>query len=1664
MALVHFGKRLRFLIPTEVESKLLGNNVFTKEHGGWSPNAKTQGVFFDFSRVEWVDLGALVQVILLLESALREGIKVQIALPLPRLRKSEEEWIASTSIPGQSENVRARMARRRRVREYLEYLQLERVLAFKHLGQNARNLEILRNFDSSTESRDRRKGGSGKSSKGISIGDEKSRWNNKTPLYKYTFPLSWISSPTGEDLKELSKFLAGVVGEAQRGLEAIDAEVLSNVFFYELAQNVLDHAEQTSWALVAAWARPGGEEFIRFDPEDYLEHEREYFRWLSERRPSVVEIVLGDSGLGVHSTLGKRYGEKKDSIEKVVDNETANILIWAFDRWSTRKPYDSTRGTRGLYRVDRIVRKYQGLITLRASGQSVTLDHGGSEYDHSDCYKTRLSSVPGTLLKLWIPAFHEQPQVPRSSPKGPLDLEIKMIDLGVLGPDGISSSEAKKLEEILESARDDRPLCVLAKAKSGVGTIDKSGLQALLRQAVEIRHPATIVLYGLPGGWDVVENAVDSVNSEYENFQRGNESKDAEDFDIWDPVLVIGAPGKTAWIGATESRRKILNALLNSDEGTLSSDDIRGVIEDESEILDIGREFRNDTNLVACHSDGSLELRLTLNDIIKQVTSKIREHIEQGRPGVLSSGPFLTPSLTLVKRWLDIDRILNETCGVELGMFSVASLLMQDEAWEQSKRPNFIYYDCTVSPTCQESLKKYLRINDSDTSTGESGPYIPTGQHVIPSGKTVVVHCDVIVSGESVERCLDQTLRDEATVIAITCIVDGREYPENDISIWGNNVRVISLIKSSLCYKASDTESVPTPINPITLQPEEIVRGFNGEDEGLKGEELPIPSQNLSELILRNNALHFNHVGRPIGRHFTFYLDASKLIKEHVIIHTFNQVIDDWLTEINLGSKKSNQIEIWYPSPEPKPPAPALKFAEEIRKVRSDVRQLGVIRRVPAFGRWLFTVSRERPQAVKSTNLVIIDWAALTGTTITQMIRIGAEAGIENILVCIFLSQLREEEETFFKHIACLKLFPKHETQNLDGEFQPYLPGLEKRDVNEKHGEEEKPEIQFSTVKVQFLARIALRHYERAECPVCQRFPHIPDEKYPTELLAEHVDAQRHSLRCRERWTVLGAQPRDFFDRVLHGTDTDWMIRFRAKLEFALSSTQGRQAIAANLKELHAAASKDIRKPPKKVILLIHLLSVEHQWIMSSPLKIKSLRNILAELCKIVATNRELQIQDRINSVTVLKSTSLYHFALYISELLLSMIDDKLLIDQLLYEIFAFQNHQSFKDREGLSSLELMIKGMRKSIQIMRNKEIELPIRCAETLEILINRIERDIAEGYARPLLPSQAWNDLREEYDKRYVSRHNDLTKAMLLLRPGLDIELIEESIKTGKIVDPSLSTWLSNLGKNWRTCRIFLDRTVLPKLGRLRPIIGSRAGHEELGPFTANRLCRSIDKRLYISELELSKLIRELSAEPNEVLNRTKWSHYTEELEWVWSTFFKPANDGGTGASLIDFLNSAPCHLGKVLKETYKEISARGIVVMKREKHDREGEEYFLGKHIIQGINKVCSNNHVVFCTKPILRELFRELLWNCEKHRIPGNDSDMLIDISTKQKDNEIIFTIRNKLTKEGEPGQGLDLFSESLRPFGAILTRTSRPENHNFTFEVNVTFSDGGVIL
>src|SRR5689334_4773454 len=95
---VHFGRGLRQLTPRSLEDAIPLAELVDPATTGWSARARAAGILFDLSLVEWVDIGAVVQLVLLAHAAVRSDIPVTVAFPLASPTAREIHTAASERV------------------------------------------------------------------------------------------------------------------------------------------------------------------------------------------------------------------------------------------------------------------------------------------------------------------------------------------------------------------------------------------------------------------------------------------------------------------------------------------------------------------------------------------------------------------------------------------------------------------------------------------------------------------------------------------------------------------------------------------------------------------------------------------------------------------------------------------------------------------------------------------------------------------------------------------------------------------------------------------------------------------------------------------------------------------------------------------------------------------------------------------------------------------------------------------------------------------------------------------------------------------------------------------------------------------------------------------------------------------------------------------------------------------------------------------------------------------------------------------------------------------------------------------------------------------------------------------------------------------------------
>ena len=1153
-----------------------------------------------------------------------------------------------------------------------------------------------------------------------------------------------------------------------------------------------------------------------------------------------------------------------------------------------------------------------------------------------------------------------------------------------------------------------------------------------------VAHPGVLLIFGLPGGQDLIDNAIDAINSindEHERFRRDLESHGPEHFEIWDPVLVVIDFRTTFWVGASKPKRKILEALI-AEGGFLAAEKVSKLLPDRHERTQALLGLRNDTSILTIHDDYSLELGFSLSNIIASYTQELLEPLKflyQGWGAI-----YRTPSLQLVRKWPTIEEILKtSSCPAELAISALSIAITQHEAWTLSGPATFVLSDFTTREGHIGLLQRCLGValKETETLLGEAGIFVLSGRHLIDSKSRVVIFFDIMISDEPAERCVQQVLRDHATPIAVSCLFDARENAAKGIEIWGINVPVIALSKLNIVVDSAAGGNIAN-INPITKR-EEVDE--LPEDKNL----YPIKKEVLLDLIETHTALRFSHIGRPIGRHFTFYLGSPGLIEDPLIYKAFDDEINNWKKTANDPTMR---IEIWHPESEPQPSAPAKTFAAKIydrrKEQEKDIVSVRAISREAAHGRWFFPEGQR--VNLKSPNVLVIDWGALTGSTVMQMIRFAAETGAERIMVCIFLSQLPLTEESFLTLINSLRI-SRSETQT-NGEPQLNLK-LKKEDVGRLNGRSLPVTI---PVSVRFLGRFPIEAYESENnCPVCEGLAKLTRDFLPSELLSKFPDwASRRWLRLRSREEV---QRNDSESFLSHHAAIQ-MSEFRADLVSALSSTRVRQRVSEWIETLHSRIKCNPTLPPEEAISFITFLSIETQWLHRSPLYLRKLREMIANISLAIARNSKLDTNHRLKATLLLRISSKKLFVANFPEVFGSAIGIRELQELLLYSVFTYTirpYHQSVKMFQPLLD-NLYAIGRNYRDRNLVDGDV------AETIDILIHRTKQLCINAGVRFDTPAESWRHLQTIFHEVRYQKHEGIPDAINEMHAGQYYNKpIEEAIqqysenKSGQIeIDSGVLSWLRKRTDLWEKCCGFIDEHVLPHLAHLKPILESDLGRQMIGSTDVDRLVGLIDDMIQhgtpLAECDFSKFMVKLGQNPHLIVEKGNWDKYKTTVEWFDDRILRPVQQNRKPSRLIQLLKLAPTNLGTVVRETYDE---------------HKGD--LPSGHVLKGVEELTCQEYLVFFAEPLLREIVKELFVNVYT-RVEPKDSPITIWFKVEVEDEKIKMTVRNNFTNPLRKGseRGLDHSRDLLRIWGGELTRNSRPDDGESTFKVDLVFVRG----
>ncbi len=1579
----------KLLVPAELESVLRRTQEGLFDAEGWKQEVRERGLFVDLSRIEWIELSAALRVVLIIERALLDRVPVTIALPLERSRSTEEHYSKpSSGLPRDKRTeLENRWKRRAAARRFFDRLGFLEALGAPHLAEARELLRVTKDYDSSLESD--RKG------REEEVGEGPASEIGLEEVEPFIVPLRWLTPASPEATAEVLKHFVAVVNSA-RGLDSrFDAEALADVVLHELVENAVQHSGAER-ALVAAFAQPPG---LLPEPDHFVQCERGFAKWLRGVDRSSVEVVVGDSGVGLCGKLSAAYEEADQwggtsSVPHLPEGRDASILAWAFDRRSSSDEA-GRRGTRGLYRVDRIVKRHVGLVTIRSGRDLAGWDHGGLSHDALVAQpraEERLAPVPGTVVRAQMMAMPDEvPHRAAGEPPGDVELELGSIRLSQHGEVLVNGDPA---EDVLGTSGEDT--CWLLVCEAGLA---REEMETLLLGLAAARDPATAAV--VVDNLETAKLACEGVNVEIEERKRHREESERKRYEACDPVLVMDTRGNATWTGTTEPIAHFLADLLAAPRAETGMKEATGAG------LEAISTLRRDSGLAVLTADGiglRLHRRAIADGVARHVDRLVHDTIEKSGGGTL-----MTPALVRVRAWIDVDLLFAHCVDPAIPFLALAQRARESPKFGGS--PSLLIAESSVDERRLKALGNALGAKRHETIPGEVGAEGSEGVGIADAGDQVAVYADLISSGESIRRSLSQIARDDARPLAVLCLVDAREKTGEPIDLWGLQVPVISLVANSTVAEPGESKALPVDAQgrvepPLPSPPEYRVK----------------PEEELMPLAGKTEAVHFGHIGGNANRHFTFYANAQRLLRPPTLRTEMREAVRAWKDGLEGGRR----VEVWYPRPEPKVSRPAETIANELADELSGLEKRGVARQ-RVWGGWKFPLTLRGADLAEGTAVVIVDWGALEGTSLMEMVRLAGEGGATSIFACVCLSQLPAEAEWHLRSV-----------RKVEVTRQKPAPSL-----LEKPPPPEKKEI---PLRVEFLSAIPVRAFGPRECPVCQELNRLADHEMPTPELRRFAKEQREKRLHLTSRAEAAEQPIWRLDRAPLGGDRSVaMLAIRHELEAALRSTRVRHEIAERLKGLtkvlYAADDEDlcdsdnIEDAWRESVDWLRLLALERQWLERPPLVLEGPRESIGQLAAAVAVAAEIDPDDRATSIAVLRASSKPLFVEHAFEIFKRTVEQALPRRQLFYSLLSTTDRPYVRSPQTWKPLVETLERMRSAIL-----EGDVPRRAGLTeVELLLDRAVLRLGVADLSGIPEPTVWRRLGESVD--FAGTKHELGARIRRLEAMARREIFPSSAADDR-TDPVITTTLDD----WEKVENFLRNTVLPHLRCLRRVFDSDVAKEIFGP-DLPWLTELLDSRSGVGEWPISVIVAEVDEGKASFHEPRIWTRFSAEFQRIAATLLRqrltsgdPDFAGGEPSRLIRFLEGIPADLGRDVRHAV----------------ETRTEDCFSSIEIAP-----IPDSLDVFFPSLSLRELLGEVLENVCKHRVTDSAAEPRkpsVKIRLHEEDGLARLAILNTGTTPTRPaGDLLAKYTETLECFGGELTpKVTGGSESPFTFRAEIT--------
>jgi hypothetical protein len=780
--------------------------------------------------------------------------------------------------------------------------------------------------------------------------------------YLRMFPLTWA---TGSSLPDefLTSVLSREIGEGLGSLPLDTARAICSLVTQELLENVAVHAKAPA-ALVAAMTSlsPYG-----YDIEDLLPTEQA-FRRRDRHWHGSVQLCVADAGAGIANTLQASY----DGLS------SAELMDLAFDRWTTSQEASWRRGTRGLYRIERIAKRSEGFVTARSGRHAATrvTSHDGQGTTHQ--FGT---TFPGSLVHVELP----------------IDAMDRSSSAVVLSHVVVGSPPPVRVAVMGGATNDDlfRELTQVS-APGELLVFDFSTLRCgrheavdLVRRLSELAHPRACCVMGLPFDDVALQEIALDVNDELARDFSGETLAE-----VHEPVLLVGSSfHSTYWAGTHPE------------------------IADSLRTLEIDQEFVRSAkglSLLVRSADGTWKPRLDPERLWSAAEQAFGEQLEpwSRKP---SKGHLVTASLTAVSEYVNVVGFLaqkssRETHGL-LARLLLTEMLLSEPALEG--QPVSLVVEGAVSRSLCDALTHAM---DPTARRGRVVERlalrdIETGRPLSLDTQTEVA-CLVsgVGTGQTLRQLMGATLRQGYRLRGALTLLDTRADIGAPIELWGREYWLSSVLDSPL------EMTVP-------LGRQRYLDAVGDLEKRSAPETGPDFSDSIA-VLSETAGLVLGHFRGAHDNHFTFGLSLeSVLASENAsqrLMQPLLRVLRTWHVSLQPGTR----IRLSSSAGEDNPGGQLFRKA----LVKAYNASQGATGKLKFESRQHLRV----PLAVLS-----VDWGAVSGRSILNALTNGSAAGAHSVLVLRGFSIMDPDME---RHVLSIRALRTNVDTDVNVAFSFSLP------------------------------------------------------------------------------------------------------------------------------------------------------------------------------------------------------------------------------------------------------------------------------------------------------------------------------------------------------------------------------------------------------------------------------------------------------------------------------------------------------------------------------------------------------------------------------------------------------------------------------------------------